>query len=188
MMDFTSTTHGSRKIIDGGYMYVFQKNLANGVELWECEQRRWNKCKAKVKLQNDQIIARVDHHTHAPNQSKIEVTKLRASMKTGWNDAWSSSEDIIRMFSPSICRGCRQHAPHGKCSANNTVSGILPILATGLTFQYSQMSFKRPTMMNAFSSMTVELVTLTASSYLLLISALACWSSLATGLLTGRFR
>ena len=62
-------------------MYVFQKNLANGVESWEWEQRRRNKCKAKVKLQNDQIIGRVNDHTHAPNQSKIEVTKLRASMK-----------------------------------------------------------------------------------------------------------
>ena len=62
-------------------MYVHQKDLANGVESWECEQRRRKTCKAKVKVQNDQIIGRVNVHTHAPNNTKVEVTKVRVGMK-----------------------------------------------------------------------------------------------------------
>ena len=81
IMDFTSTTQGKRKLVDGGYMYVHQKNLANGVASWECEQRRRETCKAKVKVLNDQIVGRVDVHTHGPNNTKVEVTKVRVDMK-----------------------------------------------------------------------------------------------------------
>ena len=62
-------------------MYVYQKDLANGVESWECEQRRKNTCKAKVKMQYDRIVGRVNEHSHAPNRTKVEVTKVRADMK-----------------------------------------------------------------------------------------------------------
>ena len=81
IMDFTSTTQGKRKLVDGGYMYVHQKNLANGVASWECEQRRRETCKAKVKVLNDQIVGRVNVHTHGPNNTKVEVTKVRVDMK-----------------------------------------------------------------------------------------------------------
>ena len=33
-MKFTTTEEGNRKLIYEGYMYVFQKNLANDVTLW----------------------------------------------------------------------------------------------------------------------------------------------------------
>ena len=171
-------------------MYVFQKNLANGVESWECEQRRRNKCKAELKLQNDQIIGRVNDHTHAPNQSKIEVTKLRASMKRRVETTLDTPQRILSECLAQAYAEAAVNTPRME-NVRRTIYGdieqkteILPILATGLTFRYYQMSSKRPTMMNAFSSMTVELVTLTASSFFLPISALACWSSLTTGLLT----
>ena len=62
-------------------MYVHQKNLANGVASWECEQRRRETSKAKVKVLNDQIVGRVNVHTHGPNNTKVEVTKVRVDMK-----------------------------------------------------------------------------------------------------------
>ena len=80
-MEFTSTTQGKRKLADGGFLYVYQKGLANGVESWECEQRRRQTCKARVKVQNDIIIDRVNDHTHAPDPTKIEITKIRVAMK-----------------------------------------------------------------------------------------------------------
>ena len=39
-MEFTTTEEGNRILIYEGYMYVFQKNLANDVTSWECEKRR----------------------------------------------------------------------------------------------------------------------------------------------------
>ena len=68
-------------LVDGNYLYVFQKDLSDGVQSWECQLRRKQQCKARVKLQNDQIIEKVNQHTHAPSSTKVETTKLRVTMK-----------------------------------------------------------------------------------------------------------
>ena len=69
-------------IIDGNYLYTFQKDLINNVQSWECHLRRRHFCKARVKvLINDQIIERVNQHTHAPNSTKVQTTKIRVAMK-----------------------------------------------------------------------------------------------------------
>lgn len=98
-MEFTSTSKGKRKLIDGGFLYVYQKELANGVESWECEQRRRKTCKAKVRLQNDQIIHRFNDHTHAPNQTKVDVAKIRADMK---RTAVTSADTPQRILSTGL--------------------------------------------------------------------------------------
>ena len=36
-MEFTNTEKGNRKMVHEGYMYAFQKNLANDVT-WECKK------------------------------------------------------------------------------------------------------------------------------------------------------
>ena len=74
-MEFTSTSHGRPKLANGNYLYVHQKELANGMEAWECEQRRPDMCKSRVKVSNGQVIDRVNQHTHAPDATKIEVMK-----------------------------------------------------------------------------------------------------------------
>ena len=80
-MEFTSTSNGRPKLADGHYLCVYQKQLANGLESWECEQRWRDMCKARVKVSNGQIIDRVNQHTHAPDATTIEVTKVRVAMK-----------------------------------------------------------------------------------------------------------
>lgn len=68
-------------LCDAGYMYVFQKTLANDVQSWECLRRRKNTCRARVKVANNEIVDRVNDHTHAPNQIQVEVAKVKAAMK-----------------------------------------------------------------------------------------------------------
>ena len=46
-MDFTSTTHGNRKLADGGFLYVYQKDLANGVQSWNAKNGDENRVKRK---------------------------------------------------------------------------------------------------------------------------------------------
>ena len=81
MMEFTKTSKGKDMLIDGGYLYVFQKTLADDVQSWECTERRKSTCRARVKILNDQIIARLNQHTHAPNRTRVEVQKVRVQMK-----------------------------------------------------------------------------------------------------------
>ena len=94
-MDFTSTSQNKPKLIDGGYLYVRQKDLANDVVSWECDQRKKGMCKARVKVLNDQIIERINDHTHAPNQTNVEVTKTRAIMKRRAETSIDAPQRII---------------------------------------------------------------------------------------------
>ena len=80
-MEFTTTEKGNRKLIHEGYMYVFQKNLANDVT-WECEKRRRGECKAKIKLDKaGNFLERINNHTHARFETKCEIAKVRANIK-----------------------------------------------------------------------------------------------------------
>ena len=60
---------------------MFQKDLANDVQSWECQLRRRHVCKARIKILDDQVIERVNQHTHAPNSIKVQTTKIRVAMK-----------------------------------------------------------------------------------------------------------
>ena len=81
-MEFTKTSKGKDMLIDGGYLYVFNKDLADDVQSWECtERRKMSSCKARVKLLNNQIIDRVNTHTHAPSGTRVEMQKVRTAIK-----------------------------------------------------------------------------------------------------------
>ena len=55
-------------------MYVYQKDLAGEVTSW--------KCKARVKLdRNNAFLQEVNEHTHPPTQTKVEVVKVKVSIK-----------------------------------------------------------------------------------------------------------
>ena len=76
-MEFTTTEKGNRKLIHEGYMYVFQKKLANDVTL-ECEKRRRGEWKAKIKLHE---AINFNDHTHTPSETTCEIAKVRANVK-----------------------------------------------------------------------------------------------------------
>ena len=81
-MDNLKSTKGQTKIVHEGYIYVKQKNLANGVILYECELRKNGKhnsgqCKGKIKLLCGNIVGYVNEHTHAPVVGRPEVLKVR---------------------------------------------------------------------------------------------------------------
>ena len=81
-MEFTTTKKGNRKLIHEGYMYVFQKNLANDATSWECEKRRRGECKTKTKLDEaGKFLERIINHTHASSETKCEIAKVSANIK-----------------------------------------------------------------------------------------------------------
>ena len=81
-MEFTTTEKENRKLIHGGYMYAFQKNLANDVTSYECEKRRRGECKPKIKLDEaGNFLERINNHILAPSETKCEIAKVRANIK-----------------------------------------------------------------------------------------------------------
>ena len=49
-MEFTTAEKGNRRLIHEGYMYVFQKNLANDVTSWEYEKMTQRRMQGKNKI------------------------------------------------------------------------------------------------------------------------------------------
>ena len=81
-MEFTTTERGARVVIRNGVRYVFQKELSNNLQSWECLLRRKGQCKAKVKLHmNGELAGEINAHSHPTSQNQIEVTKIKVSMK-----------------------------------------------------------------------------------------------------------
>ena len=95
-MEFSTTEKGNRKLIHEGYMYVFEKNLANDVT-WECEKRRRGECKAKIKLdETGNFLERINNHTHAPSETKCEIAKVRANIKRRATETQDPVQVILR--------------------------------------------------------------------------------------------
>ena len=69
-------------LIRNGFRYVFQKELSNNLQSWECVLRRKGQCKAKIKLHmNGELVWKINEYTHPPSQDEIEVIKIKASIK-----------------------------------------------------------------------------------------------------------
>lgn len=81
-MEFVKSNKGGQKVLYEGYAYVKQKDLANNVVSYECEQRRYTSaCKAKIKVLEGQVIGKLHDHSHQPNPSRHEALKTIQSIK-----------------------------------------------------------------------------------------------------------
>ena len=81
-VEAVSSEKRRQKVIHDGYIYVFQKRLANDIRSFECEMRRKGLCKAKIKLNLlDQVVDSLNEHTHERSQTKIEVTKIKSQIQ-----------------------------------------------------------------------------------------------------------
>ena len=107
-MDNLKSTKSKTKIVHEGYIYVKQKNLANGVISYECELRKNGKhnsgqCKAKTKVLCWDIVGYVNEHTHAPVLGRLMdgtfkiVPELFFQLYT--IHALCGSPDVIPLFS-----------------------------------------------------------------------------------------
>ena len=95
-MEFTTIEKENRKLIHEGYMYAFQKNLANDVTSRECEKSRRGECKAKIKLDEaGNFLQRINDHTHAPSETKCEIAKVRANIKRRATETQDPAQVIL---------------------------------------------------------------------------------------------
>lgn len=63
-MEFVSSQAGQRKVLYKGHIYVKHEDLAHGMTSYECEKRRDNNCKAKIKVLREELVCLVNDHTH----------------------------------------------------------------------------------------------------------------------------
>jgi len=73
---------GKKKLIDGGYQYVFDKLSTDGErKFWRCDQKM-NGCPVRVHTDsNGDIIKRLHDHNHGSSVARVEVNRLRTAVK-----------------------------------------------------------------------------------------------------------
>ena len=95
-MEYITSNKGGRKLAFENNIYIKQKVLSNGAVCWECNQRRTaNTCKAKIHVLNDQVIRRVNEHTHNGNSATVEASKIRSQMKKRARETEEPPQQII---------------------------------------------------------------------------------------------
>lgn len=95
-MEFITSNKGKTKVLCDGYIYVKQKNLANGVILYECDRRRSQAtCKAKIKILNNEIIDKLNQHTHASDKPRCEAAKVGQVIKKRAQETLGTTQQII---------------------------------------------------------------------------------------------
>ena len=75
------TERGGIKILLRGYAYTKKKNMANGVEKYECVERQKHKCYGAIKVRDKIVEAELKDHNHAPNAAKNHSMKIRSKIR-----------------------------------------------------------------------------------------------------------
>ena len=111
-MEFTTTERGARMLIRNGFRYVFQKELSNNLQSWECVLRHKGQCKAKLKLHMKGEFARkINEQTHPPSQDQIEVTKIKASIKRRSQATHDTPQQILGAALQNISETAADNLP-----------------------------------------------------------------------------
>ena len=95
-MEFIKSNKGGIKIAFEGYVYSKLKELANEVISYECELRRSTSyCKAKIKVKDNELVGKVNEHTHGPDVTRVENLKALQEMKNRARDTQETPQQII---------------------------------------------------------------------------------------------
>ena len=79
-MEFVTTNKGQQKLCYQGYLFIRQKDLANGAVGWECEGRRLERCPGRAKTCEDELISQLNEHTHGPDPTRNDVVQVTSSI------------------------------------------------------------------------------------------------------------
>ena len=144
-MEFIKSNKGGMKIAFEGYVYWKQKELANEVLLYECELRRSrNYCKAKIKVKNNELVSKVNEHTHPADATRIQNLKALQEMKNRARDTQETPHQIVTRavegmseecsaILPTIShlkrnlRQCRQRSQNSLPVPQNTQDLVIPL-------------------------------------------------------------
>ena len=111
-MEFAESQRGGRKLLWNGYIYTYQKELANQVTSWECVLRRSGQCKARIKLSmSDEFLEAVNEHTHAPSATSCELAQIRSNIKRKSETTHDTTQQILTVELQNISDDAAVHLP-----------------------------------------------------------------------------
>ena len=94
-MKVITSTKGKKQLAYEGYIYVFQKKLASGIDSYECQRRINYGCNARIKILDNSIVDAINDNTHAPAMNRVEVPKLCHGIKPKAIESQETPQQII---------------------------------------------------------------------------------------------
>ena len=109
-MENIASLRGGEKFVEGGYIYVKNKNLAAGRISYECEMRKRSgnnsgQCKARLTVMDGIVVGRVNDHTHAPVAGRPEALRIRTAMKRRADDTMGAPQQILATCLQEVSEG-----------------------------------------------------------------------------------
>lgn len=81
-LKFVKSQKGKNLLVDGGYLYIKEKNSLN-ITIWRCVEYTSAKCRGRCHTKNDEVIHTSNNHNHVANTAEIEckttVERIRES-------------------------------------------------------------------------------------------------------------
>ncbi|KII72244.1 hypothetical protein RF11_08666 [Thelohanellus kitauei] len=143
-MNFVYSARGKKKIVHEGYVYYYEKSSSNGKKIfWKCDQRTTEKCNARIHTcaETHKIIKCMHNHTHGSDPARVELLKLRGTVR---NLAMQSDEPPSKIIQDAI-----------QLSPSNVLVGLHPI--DSLKRMISRKRSSKPTRKSFKSLEEVEL-------------------------------
>ena len=108
-----------RKLVNDGYYYVKQKQLASGAIKWKREKRRGkgnginsSQCKAKLQILNDVVVKETHQHSHAPDVTRAEVLRTKNAIKRQATGTQDTAQQIITAVAQGISQEVATQLPN----------------------------------------------------------------------------
>jgi hypothetical protein len=78
MATFIKSQMGGQKLIYHGFIYIKNRNGANGQTYWKCEQHRSTKCPASAITDANNEVTITKLHSHPPSPNRVELAQIKS--------------------------------------------------------------------------------------------------------------
>lgn len=105
MEQVVESKRGKRKFVDDGYEYVFDRTSVDGtVQFWRCERR--GRCKARIHVNDGQVIKKINPHSHGANAAKVLVDVHVTAIKERAQNTMELTSQLINNCLENANQAC----------------------------------------------------------------------------------
>lgn len=113
MDEYIKSKRGKQKFQSGGYIYIFDKYSAGKEKkFYRCEKK--HACKARIHVQNGEIVKYINEHSHYPTPAKIERDRVLTQIKQRARDTVESSSIVVNESLQNLSQACQDIMPDNR--------------------------------------------------------------------------
>ena len=110
-VEFVRSSKGGLKVCFEGYVYLKSRNHAKNVVLYECELRRKIFCRARIKVLEDKLVAKLNNHCHKADTGRVQLLKALQEMKRKIRTEADTPHEIVSQVVAKLGEGVASNLP-----------------------------------------------------------------------------